>query len=84
MIRKEINMFKFMVVVFVVALLSACSSKEMYRFGQDYQKSDCAQNVISLEQYDQCMKSNQVPYEDYQKEREAVVRDMSEENKEQR
>jgi len=74
-------MFKLMVVVFAVALLSA---KEMYRFGQDYQKSDCAQNVISLEQYDQCMKSNQVPYEDCQEEREAVVRDMSEETKEQR
>lgn len=49
----------------------------MYEFGQGYQKSDCAQNVISLEQYDACMKNNQMTYDDYQKERAIVVGEMS-------
>ena len=74
-------MFKMFASASILLLVSACSSKEMYRFGQDYQKSDCAQNVISLEQYDNCMKSNQLRYEDYQQEREAVIRSIDKESK---
>ena len=81
MITQEMSMFRLMTIVFVVVFVSACSSKEIYRFGQDYQKSDCALNVISLEQYDQCMKSNQLPYEDYQKERDAVIKNIEQQNK---
>lgn len=74
-------MLKVLATCVILLLVSACSSKEMYRFGQDYQKSDCAQNVISLEQYDNCMKSNQLRYEDYEQEREAVIKSIDEENK---
>ncbi len=73
-------MNKILALAISIIFFSGCSSKQMYQFGQDVQRSDCARNVISLEQYDHCMQSNQVPFEDYQKEREAVIKEM-EDNK---
>ncbi|HFB64497.1 MAG TPA: hypothetical protein ENJ60_03060 [Aeromonadales bacterium] len=62
-------MIKFFVIIFFSFILSACSNKQLYHAGQDYQKSVCTEKARSAQQIDDCLKTNKKSYEDYQKDR---------------
>lgn len=53
--------------------LTACSSKDLYQVGQDYQESECINNAQTSEQHAECTKVKSQTYEEYEKERKAVV-----------
>jgi len=54
-------------------ILTACSNKELYQVGQDYQKSECINNAQTAEQHAECTKVKGKPYEEYEKERKAIA-----------
>ncbi|REL28908.1 hypothetical protein DXX93_11435 [Thalassotalea euphylliae] len=65
-------MLRLVTVVFVLAVAIGCSNRELYQLGQGYQKSDCIQNAQSGEEFQNCHQAGK-PYQEYKKEREAVV-----------
>ena len=67
-------MNKFIVSLLFAIILTACSSKDLYQLGQDYQKSECINNAQTAEQHTECTKVNGKTYEEYEKERKAVVK----------
>lgn len=66
-------MNKFIVSLLFATTITACSSKELYQVGQGYQKSDCINKAQTAEQHAKCTKANDKSYEEYEKERKAVV-----------
>jgi len=54
-------------------ILTACSSKELYQVGQDYQKSECINKAQTAEQHAECSKVKNKTYEEYEKERKVMV-----------
>lgn len=62
-----------LVTVISLLLLTACSSKDLYQTGQDYQKSKCIKEAVTDIQYSECLKQSRKSYEDYQRERKEVV-----------
>lgn len=50
--------------------LSACSNKQIYDGAQYNNERECYQRPES--QIDECLQQNSQPYEDYQREREAL------------
>jgi len=59
-------------VVTLLLLLSACSSKEVYQFGRNYQKSDCIKQAATEEDHRACEAMETMSYEEYEKERQKL------------
>ncbi|WP_448547125.1 hypothetical protein [Thalassotalea fusca] len=55
-----------------VILLSACSSKEVYQFGRNVQKSDCIKHAATEEDHRACEAMETMSYEEYEKERQKL------------
>lgn len=66
-------MNKFISFLFLMMLLSACSNKDLYQAGQGYQKSKCINQAQTSEQHNECLNEKGDSYEEYEKERQAVV-----------
>ncbi|XQW85759.1 hypothetical protein ACOYR1_03205 [Thalassotalea piscium] len=66
-------MNKFWGVILFSCLLTACSNKDLYQAGQDYQKSECINNAQNESQQSDCLKADTKPYQEYKKERKAIV-----------
>ena len=58
--------------IFLLFLLSSCSNKQLYRAGQDYEKSKCTENAMSPQQLVECLKNDSKSYDEYQKQRKDV------------
>ena len=63
-------MNKLFFLIFFSFVLSACSSKDLYQFGQGYQKSECIKEAVTEAQHHECVNAKQKPFEQYEKERE--------------
>ena len=59
--------------LFLVVILTACTSKELYQTGQDYQKSECRNQAQTAEQHAECNRVQSKSYEEYEKERKEIV-----------
>jgi len=53
--------------------LTACTNRELYQAGQEYQKSECFKNASSEEQFNDCLTPNKKAYEIYEQEREEII-----------
>ncbi|MGV2871064.1 hypothetical protein [Colwellia sp. E150_009] len=67
-------MNKFISLLFLGILLAGCSNKDLYQAGQGYQKSKCINQAQTAEQHNECLNEKRESYEDYEKERQAVVK----------
>ena len=54
----------------IFVILAACSSKDLYSAGQDYQREQC--RIGPPSEYDECMEKADESYEDYQRNKEAL------------
>ena len=54
-------------------ILTACSSKDLYQVGQDYQKSECMKNAQTAQQHTACIQAKRKTYSEYEKERKAII-----------
>jgi hypothetical protein len=52
-------------------VLAACTSKQAYYAGQQWQSSQCSQ-LADKSDYDACMSRNKTDYDTYRKERERL------------
>ena len=59
--------------LFLAVILTACTSKDLYQIGQDYQKSECINQAQTVEQHAECNKVKSKSYEEYEKERKEIV-----------
>lgn len=66
-------MNKFFVALLLLSILTACTSKDLYHVGQDYQKSECIDKAQTAEQHAECNNGKAKSYEEYEKERKEVV-----------
>lgn len=66
-------MNKFIVSLLFASTLTACSNKDLYHVGQDYKKSDCINKAQTAEQHAKCTEVKGKSYEEYEKERKAIV-----------
>lgn len=48
---------------------TACTNKDLYQIGQDYQKSECTNNARTAEEYNTCVNQQHKSYEEYAKEK---------------
>ena len=53
----------------LLSCLAACTNKQLYYIGQQWQGSQCSQ-LADRQDYEACMSRNRGDYESYQKERE--------------
>ena len=63
--------------VLMVILLAACSSKEVYQFGQNYQKNDCINKAATEADHRACEALDPQSYEEYEKERKKLKKGKS-------
>ncbi|WP_159817912.1 hypothetical protein [Colwellia sp. 20A7] len=66
-------MVKLLFIFILLCCLNACSNKELYQAGQDYQKSECVKNASSEEQLNDCLTRNKKTYEVYKREHDEVI-----------
>lgn len=66
-------MEKLSVVLFVVALVG-CTNKELYQSGQTHQRNECLKNATTQAERDACYNQQNPSYEDYEKERQKVIK----------
>lgn len=59
---------------FVLLALTACSNKQLYQVGQDYQKSECIKESGTAPQYNDCLNSDKKSFEEYEKERKEIAK----------
>lgn len=61
-------------VLIVLALigLTACNTKGSYKAVQQGQKTQCQSLLVSSDEYQRCVEQYEMPYEDYQSDREAI------------
>lgn len=59
-----------LVVGVIVGLIGGCTSRELYRYGQEHQREQCRSGPPS--EYDECMKRANESYETYQRNRREV------------
>jgi hypothetical protein len=59
---------------FVVLALTACSNKQLYQVGQDYQKSECIKGAGTAAQYNDCVNADKKSFEEYEKERKVLAK----------
>lgn len=67
-------MSKFVFLAFFSIMLTACSNKELYQAGQDYQKSECISNAASESQHNDCLNLDKKTYEKYEEERKEIIK----------
>ena len=60
-------------VLFLIILLQACSSQDIYELIQDNQLSEC--QTLPLPQYDECMEQANESYDEYSEKRKEVTGD---------
>lgn len=63
----------------LVFTLTGCSNGLLYQVGQDYQKSECINNAKSGTEHQACMEKQHKPFEEYEKERELILKEDKEE-----
>ena len=66
-------MSKLIISFVAVIILAACSNKDLYQIGQDYQKSDCINKAQTAEQHTECTKIKVKSYEEYEKDRKTII-----------
>lgn len=49
----------------------ACSNKQIYTAVQDNQRLECGK--LPQDQYEQCMQELEIPYEEYEQERQVIL-----------
>lgn len=59
-----------LVALLIVFLACGCTSRELYRYGQEHQREQCRNGPPS--NYDECMKRANESYETYQRKRREV------------
>lgn len=69
------NVQRILIVSVVVLTAMACSSKDAYRFGQNYSKSQCIKEAKTEWQLNECETKDDVSFETYQKIRQSVQKD---------
>ncbi len=67
-------MSRVLFVTLAVFYLVGCSNKQLYQGGQDYQKSECVRKAESEPQHIGCFNAEKKPYEEYEKEREDILK----------
>ena len=67
-----IIMNKILLIFFFSIILAGCSNKQLYRAGQNYQKSKCVE-ATSGQQYNDCLNMHEKTYEEYNKERKSII-----------
>lgn len=71
-------MIKMTLLVLLSITFTGCTSKDLYQVGQDYKKSECIKNAGSGSQHNDCLSSEKKSYEQYEKEREQVMKENKE------
>lgn len=66
-------MNRFLFLAFFSIVLVACSNKQLYQVGQDYQKSECIRNAVSESQHYDCLNRDKKSYEEYEEERKQIT-----------
>ena len=54
--------------------LSGCSNELLYQMGQSHKKNECIRNATSASDHKECMEQTQKPFEEYEKEREVIIK----------
>lgn len=60
-------MNRFLFLAFVLIMLAACSNKQLYQVGQDYQKSECIRNAVTESQHNDCLNLDKNPTKNMKK-----------------
>lgn len=69
------NVQRILIVSAVAFSVMACSSKDAYRFGQNYSKSQCIKEAKTEWQLNECETKDDVSFDTYQKIRQTVQKD---------
>ena len=56
-----------------IAVLAACTNKQVYETIQSHERLEC-QKIVRQTEYQECMRQINQSYEDYEREREAVLK----------
>ena len=67
-------MKNFIFFTFISLTLAACSNKQLYQAGQDYQKSECIKESGTAPQYNDCVNAEKKSFEEYEKERKELAK----------
>ena len=67
-------MYRLVFLAFFLIMLTACSHKELYQAGQDYQKNECIRNAASESQHSDCLNLDNKTYEEYEEERKEIAK----------
>lgn len=60
------NLYQTTISVLVVVLVSACSNKSLYQYGQNSHKNHCLQQAKTAWQLEECEKTDYQSFEEYQ------------------
>lgn len=52
--------------------LVGCTNEDLYFSGQEWGKSQCIENSVSKSQYDECVNSKELSFEEYDRERQSA------------
>ncbi|GAA5131815.1 hypothetical protein [Thalassotalea piscium] len=66
-------MNKLLTFVSSLILLAACTNKDLYNLGKDYQKSDCIDKAQNEAQYNECLLKEHKTYQEYKDARKKVI-----------
>jgi hypothetical protein len=66
-------MKKLGIILSLLTTLIACSNKGLYQAGQDYKKNECINSAQTAEEHLRCNNIESKSYEQYEKERKAIV-----------
>ena len=64
---------RILITVFAAAIIGGCTSRELYSYGQEYQREQCRNGP--LYDYEECMRRANESYETYQRQRKEVEED---------
>lgn len=67
------NLIRLTATAIIITGISACSSKQLYGAGQNYQKSECIKKAVTAAEHEACNNTKQPSYKEYEQEREKVI-----------
>ncbi|MHA2938180.1 hypothetical protein ACXJY6_07760 [Vibrio sp. RC27] len=62
-------MSKYLLSVFTVLVVAGCSNEQLYKAGQDYQRSQCLADASSGQHRSDCVNSEDISFKEYSRER---------------
>jgi hypothetical protein len=66
-------MNKYFYFILALTFLVGCTNKNLYEYGQGYQKGECKREAQTADEYNKCSNTERKSYEEYEKERKAVI-----------